>query len=427
MHRPGAAGPGRARHAAAAAATSVARWCLSLALFPRYQPASACAGVPGAAGSASAGSKQFGVQRAPLPWPRPGPAARAAACVHAMGCVGLPAGAARSRCLSHVGPSAQGAAPPGEDLELDVAEARKLASKMRRQRQLDLSFAAAGRQGRGTTHKQPVMMRVYIDQEVRTLLKLAARERRGRVVVDAADPSLAALTAALEARFPIGAVPYKLQARWQHRVAPADDDAQGDAPRQREALGLSDDASVARLFELASGELAPGIRVELHVLMSSKARVKDERASPEILSLIAASAEWCMVSFYSFQRIKHPVAVAEELQTRWSRMGILGRTYVAEEGINAQLAVCPRMALFSAHAWLSFYVFFFFFFECLAPTSALFARGRGGERGGTVMRAAPLCLCAWLMSPRPLSLGHCPRTVMSRLLLFGLLCACVRP
>jgi len=43
------------------------------------------------------------------------------------------------------------------------------------------------------------------------------------------------------------------------------------------------------------------------------------------------------------------------------------------------------------------------------------------------MRAAPLCLCAWLMSPRPLSLGHCPRTVMSRLLLFGLLCACVRP
>jgi len=256
-----------------------------------------------------------------------------------MGCVGLPAGAARSRCLSHVGPSAQGAAPPGEDLELDVAEARKLASKMRRQRQLDLSFAAAGRQGRGTTHKQPVMMRVYIDQEVRTLLKLAARERRGRVVVDAADPSLAALTAALEARFPIGAVPYKLQARWQHRVAPADDDAQGDAPRQREALGLSDDASVARLFELASGELAPGIRVELHVLMSSKARVKDERASPEILSLIAASAEWCMVSFYSFQRIKHPVAVAEELQTRWSRMGILGRTYVAEEGINAQLAV----------------------------------------------------------------------------------------
>jgi hypothetical protein len=228
-----------------------------------------------------------------------------------------------------VGPSA---AQVEEEIELDVSEARKLASKMRRQRQLEMSFPPAEREG---AHQHPVVMRVYIDQELRTLLKLAGRERRGRVVVDGDDSSMAALTAALEARFPIGAVPYRLQARWQRRMAPDDD----DEGRLREALSVSDDNSVARLFELASGASSDGIRVELYVLMSSRVRVKDERPSPEIINLLKASSEWCMVSFYLFVGIEQPVAVAEELQTRWSKMGILGRTYVAEEGINAQLAV----------------------------------------------------------------------------------------
>ena len=83
-------------------------------------------------------------------------------------------------------------------LELDVAEARKLASQMRRARQLRMSFGddAAGVR---ETPAEPVMLKVFIDQEVRTLLKLAARERRGRVVLDAADPTLTGLIAALEA------------------------------------------------------------------------------------------------------------------------------------------------------------------------------------------------------------------------------------
>jgi len=323
--------------ATAASATNVARWCLSLVLFPQCQPGSACAG-----------SKHSGVDRgAPLRWPRaegrltfPGAAAHTERGTGAAGRGEQSPGAARQegasqlegcaarRCLSYVGPSAAQV----EEIELDVSEARKLANKMRRQRQLEMSFPAAEQKG---AHQHPVVMRVYIDQELRTLLKLAGRERRGRVVVDATDPRLAALTAALEARFPIGAVPYRLQARWQRRVrreAP-------DEGRQREALSVSDDNSVARLFELASGASSDGIRVELYVLMSSRVRVKDERPSPEIINLLKASSEWCMVSFYLFVGIEQPVAVAEELQTRWSKMGILGRTYVAEEGINAQLAV----------------------------------------------------------------------------------------
>ena len=226
-------------------------------------------------------------------------------------------------------------------LELDVAEARKLASQMRRARQLRMSFGddAAGVR---ETPAEPVMLKVFIDQEVRTLLKLAARERRGRVVLDAADPTLTGLIAALEARFPIGAVPYRLQARWQRRVAPLPaphEAGHGQAGRLRESLSVDGDAAVARLLDLVSSEDA-AIRLELHVLMSSRTLVKGEHASPGLQALVAASVEWCMVSLYDFKPMPDAVAVAELLQREWGRMGILGRTYVAAaEGINAQLAV----------------------------------------------------------------------------------------
>ena len=225
-------------------------------------------------------------------------------------------------------------------LELDVAEARKLTGKMRRERQLAFSFP--GPEG-GAEPQKPVLFKVFIDQEVRTLLKLAARERKGRILLDAAEPSLEKLTNALEARFPIGAVPYRLQARWQLKSEPGPGD-DGGVRRQRHALSLADDEAVAQLFELGSETSADQIRLELHVLLSSKARVKDERASPEVLALIASSSAWCMVSFYTFTPIKHPVVVAEELQREWGKMGIIGRTYVANEGVNAQLAV-PDMLL----------------------------------------------------------------------------------
>lgn len=240
------------------------------------------------------------------------------------------------RRLSHVSTRVE-----GEDsiLELDVAEARKLTSRMRRERQLDFSFPSAQK----AQPEKPVVIKVFIDQEVRVLLKLAARERRGRILLDATrDTSLKALLAALENRFPIGAVPYRLQVRWQEKVKREAAAAQGEAhlgaPRLRQACSVEDDAAVQRVLQMAACNPGDHIRLELHVLMSANARVKDERATPpELLALIASSTEWCMASFYSFSRIRHTTAVAEELQLAWSRMGIVGRTYVAHEGINAQV------------------------------------------------------------------------------------------
>ncbi|CDJ42935.1 hypothetical protein, conserved [Eimeria tenella] len=52
-----------------------------------------------------------------------------------------------------------------------------------------------------------------------------------------------------------------------------------------------------------------------------------------------ASSPYQLVSLYKFFRVSSPRALAELLRALWGPRGVLGRAYVAEEGINAQLAV----------------------------------------------------------------------------------------
>jgi UPF0176 protein len=45
------------------------------------------------------------------------------------------------------------------------------------------------------------------------------------------------------------------------------------------------------------------------------------------------------LSFYKYARIEDPQAFRDELYAWWDAMGVLGRTYMAQEGINAQISV----------------------------------------------------------------------------------------
>lgn len=45
------------------------------------------------------------------------------------------------------------------------------------------------------------------------------------------------------------------------------------------------------------------------------------------------------LSFYRYVRVDNPVAFRDELYAHWSDLGVLGRVYVASEGINAQISV----------------------------------------------------------------------------------------
>ncbi|MFZ3031915.1 MAG: rhodanese-related sulfurtransferase [Candidatus Moraniibacteriota bacterium] len=46
-----------------------------------------------------------------------------------------------------------------------------------------------------------------------------------------------------------------------------------------------------------------------------------------------------VISFYRYVIISDPVALRNELYAEWQKLGVLGRIYVAKEGINAQMSV----------------------------------------------------------------------------------------
>ena len=64
------------------------------------------------------------------------------------------------------------------------------------------------------------------------------------------------------------------------------------------------------------------------------------------------------MSFYRYVHLEDPEATRDELYSVWSEMEVLGRTYVAHEGINPQISEpWERLADFKAHldalGWLS--------------------------------------------------------------------------
>ena len=49
--------------------------------------------------------------------------------------------------------------------------------------------------------------------------------------------------------------------------------------------------------------------------------------------------EFVTISFYQYAKIKNPILFRDHLFTMWQKIGVVGRTYIAHEGINAQIAV----------------------------------------------------------------------------------------
>ena len=45
------------------------------------------------------------------------------------------------------------------------------------------------------------------------------------------------------------------------------------------------------------------------------------------------------ISFYQYAQISNPQIFLDHLFIEWDKLGVLGRTYVAHEGINAQISI----------------------------------------------------------------------------------------
>lgn len=55
--------------------------------------------------------------------------------------------------------------------------------------------------------------------------------------------------------------------------------------------------------------------------------------------MLADSTPRTTVSFYKYHQIENPQVFRDDLFARWSALDVLGRTYIASEGINAQVSV----------------------------------------------------------------------------------------
>ena len=63
-----------------------------------------------------------------------------------------------------------------------------------------------------------------------------------------------------------------------------------------------------------------------------------------------AGEERLTLSFYAYTHIEHPSEFRDQLFVSWDALDVLGRIYVAREGINAQLSVpAPRFDAFKDH------------------------------------------------------------------------------
>ena len=49
--------------------------------------------------------------------------------------------------------------------------------------------------------------------------------------------------------------------------------------------------------------------------------------------------QFMTISFYQYAQISNPHLFRDHLFLMWSKLGVVGRTYIAFEGINAQIAV----------------------------------------------------------------------------------------
>ena len=86
-------------------------------------------------------------------------------------------------------------------------------------------------------------------------------------------------------------------------------------------------------------------REQTQLIAEAVRGAEDEEAATEGSGVGGPTTCWHMVSFYRLDSSLHsPAELAEALRRAWTPLAIVGRVYVAGEGINAQLAV-PDVSL----------------------------------------------------------------------------------
>eukprot|EP00960_Hanusia_phi_P026696 746395-Hanusia_phi.AAC.1 len=205
---------------------------------------------------------------------------------------------------------------------------------------------------------------VSFSPSFRKELKLAKRFKHTRLFLELEElQSLEALKNALirELPHPLASLPadaYRLAVRPTQAMSGEDledEDAasEGQGDDDAKLVFLESDDELRRLYEEAQQVRNSGIgklRLQVADTPGFAAYLETKRgyaidangALPNGVRPKDAD-EWIMVSFYRLHSIQDPEDLARRLRAAWEPLGVLGRVYVAREGINAQVSVPDNM------------------------------------------------------------------------------------
>eukprot|EP00960_Hanusia_phi_P004478 130714-Hanusia_phi.AAC.3 len=193
--------------------------------------------------------------------------------------------------------------------------------------------------------KQPIFIKVSVERKLRDMLQLRSNEKRLRIQLDLDQLSYKYLRSVLESQLPIQALPYKLllqQVGFDRTNV-----------KQRRCISpITNEGSISVLRGILSKSMQYSPKYEVEISLDDRVELSQYPGElQEVERLAQQSSHYCMVSFYTFTPIAFPDLIVEEYLRDWQPAGILGRTYVAKEGVNAQLAVpCDVLG------WLETYV-----------------------------------------------------------------------
>ncbi len=137
---------------------------------------------------------------------------------------------------------------------------------------------------------------------------------------------------AIRQSLPVGDVPYVVSLR--ERKTTSKESSQQQSPpfimSSPDQVGVVDDSYFIIDID-HEREAPPDLPKWLHNL------------PPHFYSTSQKPVKWVMLSFYRFFEVEYPGRFAEMLRALWRPLRVLGRVYVAKEGVNAQMAVQEKV------------------------------------------------------------------------------------
>lgn len=225
--------------------------------------------------------------------------------------------------------------------------------KIKRLLHTDTNTATATNNDTAEFHVPPLYaIKVWVDDALREELRLSGREKRGRVFIEAGSDGANNLKGLKQELFSFFRALRKdsfLLTASLPQVAP--DGTILTLEHPTESWKIASDEDVLRTFQSADAFFEKLLLSETPLKRPSIQInvLKDPNAPPppppptylEGMADPSTTDTMTMLSFYAFppQGIDDPEAFAFDLKKKWKPFQALGRVYVAQEGVNAQMSI----------------------------------------------------------------------------------------